>query len=71
MKNILEQLRHVDGTPSFLRSMETDRIALVRDIAKAADEIERLRKENRKLLIRNMHLETRRLKHANDHRRTA
>lgn len=59
VKDILEQLRHVDGTPSFLRSMETDRLALVRDIANAADEIDKLRKENRKL------------KHENDHRRTA
>ena len=49
MKDILEQLRHVDGIPSFLRSMETDRIALAQCIANAADEIERLRNEVKEL----------------------
>ena len=63
MKDILEQLRHVDGIPSFLRSMETDRIALAQCIANAADEIERLRNEVKELKgalneIRNMSQET-------------
>ena len=49
VKDILEQLRHVDGIPSFLRSMETDRIALAQCIANAADEIERLRNEVKEL----------------------
>jgi len=49
VKDILEQLRHDDGIPSFLRSMETDRIALVQCIANAADEIERLRNEVKEL----------------------
>lgn len=54
--DILEQLLHQDGVPAVLRRMEEYVLGLGQHCSRAADEIEKLRKQNKhlkKLLRRN------------------
>lgn len=52
-KDILEQLRHVDGIPAILLQMENYIGGLHQHIARAADEIEKLRNEIKTLKEKN------------------
>lgn len=49
MKNILNILRHHNGASRLLREIEYNKITLASIIANAADEIEKLRAENKQL----------------------
>lgn len=48
-KTILQDLLHVDKVPKVIRDMDNGMETLRQVIARAADEIERLQKENKKL----------------------
>lgn len=49
MKNILNILRYHNGASRLLREIESNKITLASIIANAADEIEKLRAENKQL----------------------
>jgi hypothetical protein len=44
--DILKQLRHCDGTPAALHIIDDYLVGIKQSLARAADEIEKLRKEN-------------------------
>ena len=48
-KDVLDQLLHQDGAPALLMVMHEYGEALKQTLSRAADEVERLRKENKAL----------------------
>jgi len=47
--DILKHLQHIDGIPTCMRNIEVYFESVKQAICRAADEIERLRKENKEL----------------------